>query len=337
MNLATIVKIKSLLPIEGADRIELAEMYNNAWKVVVKRGDFKINDLGIYFAIDSIVDKSNPTFSFLEQHHYRIKLAKFKKTHSAGLLMPLSILNYYNIDINNLNENDDITELTKTVKFIKEIPAELIAEIKGNFPTSLIPITDELNLLSYPSVLDEFEGKECYLSLKYDGSSGTFIWNNGEFDVCSRRLNLKENELNTFWKIARKYNLKEKLQHLGDNIAIQAECCGNGIQKNPMKLSDLEMRAFTIRNLNTQRYYNLDEMIKICDHILNIPMVKILKIFKFDKNIHTIDWLQDFANKQEYFTGQSAEGIVLRPYYPCYSNILDKQLSIKILNQSYKD
>ena len=41
--MATIRKIDNLLPIEGADFIEVAVI--GGWKVVVKKDEFKINDL----------------------------------------------------------------------------------------------------------------------------------------------------------------------------------------------------------------------------------------------------------------------------------------------------
>ena len=350
MNLATIVKIKSLAPIESADRIELAEMHGNAWKCVVKKNDFRVNDLGVYFALDSIVDKNNPKFSFLAQHNFRIKNAKFKKTPSQGLLMPLSVLSYYEkLDLKDmiletsngikikLIEGLDVSDICHVKKYEKEIPAELRGKIKGNFPTSLIPITDELNLLSYPNMLEEFNKKEVYISLKADGSSLSFFYQNGDIKVCSRKLDLEETDgNNAYWKVFNQYNLREKLNNLKLNISAQAEMIGMGIQKNPMKLSNLDMRVFTVRNLDTREYYTLDQMIELCNK-LELETVLILDRFIFNKNIHTIEWLQEFANKQEYYKGQWAEGIVLRPVIPEYSKILDRQLSIKILNTNYQD
>ena len=49
MKLASIERIIDLAPIEGADRIELATVLG--WEVVVKKGDFNIEDLCIYIPI----------------------------------------------------------------------------------------------------------------------------------------------------------------------------------------------------------------------------------------------------------------------------------------------
>ena len=50
-KLATIRKVNEIKPIEGADMIELAIV--DGWQCVVKKGEFKPGDLGVYFEIDS--------------------------------------------------------------------------------------------------------------------------------------------------------------------------------------------------------------------------------------------------------------------------------------------
>ena len=45
-TLASIQRVSEIIPIEGADRIELAKVLG--WQVVVKKGQFKPNDLCVY-------------------------------------------------------------------------------------------------------------------------------------------------------------------------------------------------------------------------------------------------------------------------------------------------
>ena len=52
-KLASIRKIDEIRPIEGADAIECAVV--GGWTVVVKKGEFKPGDVGVYFEIDSWV------------------------------------------------------------------------------------------------------------------------------------------------------------------------------------------------------------------------------------------------------------------------------------------
>ena len=93
-QLCYIVKIDSVEPISGKDRVECAKV--GGWSVMVRKGQFKANDLGIYFEIDSKVPNDEP-FAFLASKNFKIKTQKYsikdnngKKIgnfYSQGLLM----------------------------------------------------------------------------------------------------------------------------------------------------------------------------------------------------------------------------------------------------------
>ena len=86
-ELAYVVKVGKVEPIEGYDRVEFAHV--NGWGCVVPKGSFKKGDLGVYFEIDSRCPAVEP-FLFLEKRNYRIKTQKMCKRVSQGLLMPFS-------------------------------------------------------------------------------------------------------------------------------------------------------------------------------------------------------------------------------------------------------
>src|SRR5512133_1532260 len=88
-KLASIQKIVSLTPIEGADKIEVATVLG--WNVVVKKGDFKVGDACVYIEIDSILP-DRPEFEFLRERKFRIKTIRLKGQVSQGICFPLSIL-----------------------------------------------------------------------------------------------------------------------------------------------------------------------------------------------------------------------------------------------------
>lgn len=89
-ELAYVVKVNKISPIEGRDRVECATI--GGWTVMVKKGEFKEGDLGIYFEIDSKVPEKEP-FTFLASKKYKIKTQKYKtptgQFWSQGLLMPV--------------------------------------------------------------------------------------------------------------------------------------------------------------------------------------------------------------------------------------------------------
>ena len=85
-ELAYVVHIDNIIPIEGADRVEQAIV--GGWHIMVRKGQFQIGDLAIYFEIDSKVPEK-PEFEFLAAKHYKVKTQKYFKgtVISQGLLM----------------------------------------------------------------------------------------------------------------------------------------------------------------------------------------------------------------------------------------------------------
>jgi RNA ligase (TIGR02306 family) len=94
-KLVHIEKIIELIPIPGADRVELAKILG--WECVVKKGEFKVGDLCAYFEIDCVLDITKPHFEFLKDTKGRIKTRRFLKQISQGLVLPLSVLNNYGV------------------------------------------------------------------------------------------------------------------------------------------------------------------------------------------------------------------------------------------------
>lgn len=103
-KLASIVEIGQLLPIEGADKIEVAIPKGKGWKVVVGKGDFKIGELAVFFEIDSFLNPDDERYAFLKERCLRkfvsksgqvlrqgikIKSIKLRGVISQGLLMPI--------------------------------------------------------------------------------------------------------------------------------------------------------------------------------------------------------------------------------------------------------
>lgn len=83
-ELCYVARIKDIRPIEGKDRVECAVV--NGWTIMVRKGQFNVGDLGIYFEIDSKVPETE-VFEFLAAKHYKIKTQKYGAFYSQGLLM----------------------------------------------------------------------------------------------------------------------------------------------------------------------------------------------------------------------------------------------------------
>ena len=90
-ELAYVVRVDEIRPIEGKDRVECAVV--GGWTIMVRKGIFQPGSLGIYFEIDSLVPQT-PAFAFLAEKHYKIKTQKYGKFYSQGLLMPAEDLGW---------------------------------------------------------------------------------------------------------------------------------------------------------------------------------------------------------------------------------------------------
>lgn len=116
-QLASIQRCVGLRPIEGADKIEVARVLS--WECVVKKGEFKEGDLGVYIEIDSIVP-DKPIFEFLKDKKFKVKTIRLRGQVSQGLYLPMS----YFPEIRNPKEDMDVTKLLGVTKYNPEADAE---------------------------------------------------------------------------------------------------------------------------------------------------------------------------------------------------------------------
>lgn len=343
MKLAEIQTINELNPIEGADRIVLAKV--QGWQSVVQRDQFNVGDRVVFVPIDTVLrpeawnsflqSKSNPTAPI------RVKTARLRGVVSQGLIFPLTILPdpFFEHEI-----GTDVADLIGVTKYEKPIPAHLAGQVAGDFPTHLLSKTDEDNLKSITEVFEELKEADIVQATdKEDGTSATYIKElDGTFRVCSRNLELKDTESNVHWQMARKYNLKEDLKA---GYAIQGEIVGPGIQGNPAGYEEVDLIIFNLIDLTTRRPLVLERWGNIEMFGRNKRTTQFAGSWS-GKELQsmTIDDLQEFVNKRTYINGKPSEGMVFRGYkregevlVPMYSKKLQKMLSVKIINQNYKD
>lgn len=345
MNLASYEIVTDILPIEGADRIELARV--QGWQSVIKKGEYKVGDQVIFVPIDTVLtprpwneflwDKNDPTKPI------RVKTVKLRGVVSQGLIFPRSLVSAQEIWDHKDDHREDISiaDILGITKYEKPIPAHLAGQVAGDFPTHLASKTDEDNLKSNIDVLEELKNADFVeATLKIDGTSATYIKEfDGTFRVCSRNLELKDTESNVHWQMARKYDIEKNLV---PGNCIQGEIAGPGIQGNPAGFSEVSLFAFNVINLGDRKPVPRDSRLVgltfIGNSVLNVPRIRL-----FDKQTFSnmsIDELQQWVNGITYQNKKPAEGIVFRGIKDgkiMYSQKLQKMLSVKIINQNYKD
>ena len=215
-----------------------------------------------------------------------------------------------------LTEYADLTEVLNIKKWERPLHPQLAGLARGLFPT-FIRKTDQERIqnifhkLTPEQIADSYE-----VTLKLDGSSATYFFNQGETGVCSRNLELKTDEGNEENSFVKKYNeldLAWKLTafnlRTGRNIALQGELYGAGINGNHEGISDHRYNVFDIFDIDTQGYVSADERVSIVSdmQLQNVPLIGTMTLESFK----TVEDFLDFAERGSVYN-KVAEGIVFK-------------------------
>lgn len=349
-KLVTIRQIAAIEPIPDADAIEVLTV--DGWKVVAKKGVHRVGEHVLYFEIDSFLP-IREEFEFLRASSYkklvdgtegfRLKTVRLRGQISQGLVVPISGAVFSTLlqicgpgtKWDDLMDRD-LTELYGVTKWEPAIPACLSGLAKGNFPSHTVK-SDQERIQNLKKYFDLYEDEEFEMSLKLDGSSSTMYLHDDEFGVCSRNLDLKPDDTNSFWIQARKYNVENRLRALGKNISIQSELIGEGIQDNHEKIKGQDIYLFNIWDQDLNRFLTpseRQEMLKQINalegpEIKHVPVLGFKKIFK---DCRTVEDLLEFVKNQKAMNeGVILEGVVFKSV-----NLINGEVvSFKIINNEY--
>lgn len=313
--------ITALEPIEGADRIVSATVVCGAggkWHGVVPKDDFTVGSPCLVYLPDSVVP-STPEFAFMQRYHFRVRMQRLRGVPSEVLITKIA---------GEFPCGTDLTFEAGVTKYEKVLDPKLAGVAKGNFP-QFIPKTDEPNFQRSDRMISMLGSTKCYITEKADGSSCTIYKHQGQFGVCSRNLDLMEQDGNAYWVQAKRYGLPERLT---DGLAVQAELVGPGVQKNPMGLAEHDLLVFSVFDINTQEYLNFEAMVHVCE-ALGLNTVKVLHE---DVIIPvTAEGLQAMA-EGTYSNNTPREGIVIRPMEELRT-AHGERVSVKVINLNYRD
>lgn len=238
-ELAYVVKVDEIRPIEGADRVEVAIV--NGWHIMVRKNQFKPGDLAVYFEIDSKVPAEEP-FMFLEPKHFKIKTQKYFKgtVISQGLLMGFEDFGWekdayklgdfltqklkvtYAVEEDNARKASSVDKYKKMAqrhgKLFSHQPFRWLmrrtwgkkilflffgktSDKKTGWP-AWVAKTDEERVENMPWI---FDNKSSFVATeKIDGTSTTFTMKRGKFGkndfyVCSRNVVFDKPDKNCFY------------------------------------------------------------------------------------------------------------------------------------------
>lgn len=167
------------------------------------------------------------------------------------------------------------------------------------------------------------QDKKPYVATeKVDGSSCSIMCERGKFGrfryyVCSRNVVFKDENQKTFYdeniyfEMYNKYNFKNIITQIMkdyklQNVAIQMEIFGAGVQKRDYGLNGHDYRVFHV--VSNREKFSMDKVVEICDKygLKHVPIIDDNYILP-----DSIDELQAFVeNEESKIDGGMKEGIV---------------------------
>jgi RNA ligase (TIGR02306 family) len=319
--IATVGKITSIDNIPDADRIQQATVIcgkNGKWAGCIQKDTMRVGDFVEVYLQDALVPQIE-RFSFMEKHHWRVRVMRLRGALSECLIMPLIVEG---------NIGDDIASLIGAEKYEKPLPANMGGDILGHFP-SFIPKTDEMNFQAAPHLVEAMMGHPWYTTVKVDGASATVYKWQGHLGCCSRNYELKPSENNAIWQIAERYDLSSALP---DGTAIQFEVAGPKVQSNPLGLKDITPFLFNVWDIDSREY------IPIFHNVVNGGVVFGVSTVPLDDCGGCFDFTDNDLRcmaEGTYTNGRQREGVVVRPQGEM--NAGGERVSFKVINLLYKD
>lgn len=343
-KLASIQIVENIEKHPNADTLEFATILG--WQIIIKKGDAQIGDKVIFCEIDSLlpVNATWLPIAIIERirqknikNTFRIKTIKLRGELSQGLIIPFSdklpdSIDWYNADIG--TNVTDILNIGKYEPPLFETGSTYysnnnlsIKDRKYNFPTHLVSRTNETRIQSVPSMLKTLTGQKYVITIKLDGTSSTYVYDDDKFLVCSRNFirDYPENINNCpYWYIAIKYDLENKLKEF-PHYAIQGEICGPNIQRNLLKLSTIDYFVFNVIDTRTKRKLPINDALNVCN-ILGLKHVPILE-HGVNFNYQNIKDLLEKSKGYYENTKNHREGLVIRDS--------SQIISFKVINNDY--
>lgn len=190
------------------------------------------------------------------------------------------------------------------------------------WPAHICSKTDVERIQNMPWMLGD--GKAYVATEKIDGSSCTFAAEKGYFGkidyyVCSRNVVFKNEvqdcfyDSNIYYEMFNKYGIKNilaaMLKDLGlKNVAIQAECYGDGVQKRDYSLRNGEHKLAVFHIVTNREKFPMEKVAEICEKY-ELPHVPILETeYYFPKEMEELQEYVESAPSE--IDGKIREGIV---------------------------
>lgn len=338
-------------PHPNADRLELAQV--GLYRAVVPKGEYKTGDYAIYIpeqAIipDELIEELGLVGKLAGKGANRVKAVRLRGEISQGIVcQPEGFERRVGAYSEWCGRGDDLSELLGITKWVPEIPAHMSGKVIS--APDLIRWMEIENLKRYPTIFtpgeavvatEKIHGSCCLVT--YHAPTDTLYVSSKGFG--ERSLALEEDESNLYWRAVHQFGLKDILadyaeEEANTTVALFGEVYGAGIQdldygKIAGRNETLGFVAFDLAVItpDTGKHWIGPEEFQDTMHGFGVPQVPVLYTGSFDIDVltlhtsgHTV--LGDGAHMRE--------GIVIRPKFEAYSEVLGGRKIAKLVSDAY--
>lgn len=344
----TIEPIRAILPIDGADAIELAQVA--LFTSVVPKGAYSPGELILYIpeaAIlpDGLIAEIGLQGRLAGSEKNRVKAVRLRGALSQGIVCRPQVL----VDAGVFVPEKIGANFAKALgisKWVPEVPTHMSGDA---YPCAeFLRWVDIENIKKYPDVFADDEIVDVTEKIHGTCFVSTYIPETDTLHVSSKGMSAKglalvESDSNVYWKMAHLCGVKDFLQKVADHaalcgntstsFALYGEVFGRGIQDLHYGTSEPTFRAFDLRagENGWASYGSMQEMWAMFKP--GFDLVPLLYNGPFN-----MDLIWGLASGNETVSGSEGnirEGVVVRPQVERHSDVLGGRAIAKFVSDDY--
>lgn len=315
--LATIERIENVESHPNADMLDIVVV--RGYRCIVQKGVWHIGDICVLIQPDTVLPDVEWA-AFYKKSSSRVKAVRLRGEWSFGI-----VENPERLGVSEYGVGTEVGEILGIIKYESQ---DLLPNLDAK--TNRLPFgMPKTNEKRFQNIRHLPFGKRVVVTLKIDGQSATYYYNNGEFGLTTRRFELKpESSNNKYTEHIRRYDLENKLRSYCEkykvNLALRGESYGQGIQRskyNPHSQMKNQIAFFGVWLIDKRRYtspFEQHSVYNVCREI-GLPTVPIL-----EETILTQELIDKYRDMDK-LNGKHFEGVV----------IAGKGFSFKVINMEY--
>lgn len=309
--------IKTIEPIEGADRIQKATVEGLPFTFVVGKDIYKIGETILYFPIDSVIPealavKLGVAGKLAGKAKNRVKTVCLKKVYSQGVVGPLSAISGLAVE----NPTPEvITEYLGVTKYEPPTILEKGANLRA-LPCNLT-VYDIEGCERNKEIVELLRNQVCHITEKVEGSNFSVSFDGEKVYVNQRRhtIELLEGaEKHTWWRVAEEQGLVDLAKGLfvkhGKTSTIYGEMVGPGIQGNIYKIPKHTVFVFDIK-IGEDFMDAVDYIEFVTTNKVNVAPT--VSLGTFDLFLAGRTTVEASNGKSLIYDGTLREGVVIKP------------------------